>query len=226
MEPGRRGAYLVRGLGHCETCHAGRNALGVIATGPELGGGLMPLGRWYVPSLSAAEEGGVAHWSEEEVVALLGRGSSAAGSAQEPMAEVVLGSTQHLDDADLRAMAAFLRTLPQRPAPAAAAPEPVASERLERGARLYARHCADCHGERGGGGGIEGRYLVPPLAGRRIVTTEPSARHPFGMPPFVQLLSDEKVADLASYLRHSWGHQASAVGALQVNQLRAGIGSD
>jgi mono/diheme cytochrome c family protein len=49
---------------------------------------------------------------------------------------------------------------------------------------------------------------------------------PFGMPPFVQVLSDEEVADLASYLRRSWGHQASAVGALQVNRLRAGIGSD
>jgi mono/diheme cytochrome c family protein len=160
------------------------------------------------------------------------------------MAEVVLGSTQHLDDADLRAMAIFLRALPQRPSAPAAVPQPVASERLERGARLYARHCADCHGERGEGGGIEGQRLVPPLAGRRIVTMEPPVNllrvilgggfapatsrqpQPFGMPPFVQLLSDEEVADLASYLRRSWGHQASTVGALQVNQLRAGIGND
>jgi mono/diheme cytochrome c family protein len=70
-------------------------------------------------------------------------------------------------------MAAFLRTLPQRPSAPPAAPEPVVSERLDRGARLYARHCTDCHGERGEGGGIEGRRLVPPLAGRRIVTMEP-----------------------------------------------------
>jgi mono/diheme cytochrome c family protein len=49
---------------------------------------------------------------------------------------------------------------------------------------------------------------------------------PFGIPPLAQVLSDEEIADLASYLRRSWGHQASAVGALQVNQLRAGIRSD
>lgn len=239
-----RGAYLVRGLGHCGTCHAERNALGAVSTGRELGGGLMPSGRWYAPSLLAAQEGGVAHWSEEDLMALLGGGSSAAGSAQGPMAEVVLGSTQYLDNADLQAMASFLRTLPQQPAPAGEALAPLAPQRLERGARLYARHCADCHGERGEGGGSEGKMLVPPLAGRRIVSMEPPVNllrvilgggfapatqrqpRPFGMPPFVQLLSDEEVADLASYLRRSWGHQASAVGALQVNQLRAGIGSE
>ena len=45
-EPGRsaewqRGAYLVEGLGHCNACHASRNALGATASTLDLAGGLI-----------------------------------------------------------------------------------------------------------------------------------------------------------------------------------------
>ena len=88
-----RGAYLVRGLGHCNACHAGRNLLGATAGPLELGGGLIPVQDWYAPSLNAAHEAGVGDWSEDDIVALLRTGRSARGSALGPMAEVVFRST-------------------------------------------------------------------------------------------------------------------------------------
>ena len=37
-----RGAYLVRGLGHCAACHTSRNALGATDDKLDLAGGLIP----------------------------------------------------------------------------------------------------------------------------------------------------------------------------------------
>ena len=38
-----RGAYLVQGLGHCNACHADRNALGATSNSASLAGGLIPI---------------------------------------------------------------------------------------------------------------------------------------------------------------------------------------
>src|SRR5690606_19265119 len=54
--PWNRGAYLVRGLGHCNACHASRNAFGATSEDLELSGGLIPMQNWYAPSLSDAAE--------------------------------------------------------------------------------------------------------------------------------------------------------------------------
>ena len=110
-----RGAYLVQGLGHCNACHASRNALGATSGPLDLGGGLIPVHNWYAPSLTDPREAGVADWSRAEIVALLKTGvanrPSGLVTASGPMGEVVLRSTQHLSDADLGAMATYLQTL-------------------------------------------------------------------------------------------------------------------
>lgn len=238
-EPGRtaewnRGAYLVRGLGHCAACHEARNLLGA-SQGLELAGGLMPLQNWYAPSLRDPHEAGVSDWSEQEIVGLLRTGMTPKGSVMGPMADVVYRSTQHLSEADLRAMAVFLKSLPlagSRP------PEPAraTSTRLAQGAALYARHCAACHGEQGEG--VPGVY--PRLAGNRAVRMAEPANvirviakggflpatagnpRPFGMPPFAHLLSDDEIAAVATYVRDSWGNRASVVEPHVVGRLRAG----
>ncbi|MFP5406098.1 MAG: c-type cytochrome, partial [Gammaproteobacteria bacterium] len=106
-----RGAYLVRGLGHCAACHSTRNIFGAVTEEDLLAGGLIPMQNWYAPSLSAPEEAGVAHWKTGDVVALLRTGVAPTASVMGPMAEVVYGSTQHLSDADLNAIAVFLQEL-------------------------------------------------------------------------------------------------------------------
>ena len=248
-----RGAYLVQGLGHCNACHASRNALGATRGPLDLGGGLIPVHNWYAPSLTDAREAGVADWSRAEIVALLKTGvvqrANGLVTASGPMGEVVLRSTQHLNDGDLDAMATYLQTLGmpsngssgtppvgETSASASASTGGPARQRSAhpRGEKLYVDHCASCHGD--AGEGVAGAY--PALAGNRAVTlTVPAnlvrivleggfapatAGHPrpFGMPPFAHTLDDTEIAALLSHLRTSWGNQAEAVSTLQVNRYR------
>ena len=236
-----RGAYLVQGLGHCNACHAHRNALGGTAGPLDLGGGLIPVQNWYAPSLNDAREASVADWAEAEIVGLLKTGvvdrHGALAVASGPMGEVVLRSTQHLSDADLGAMAVYLKTLGEgqsaAPAPAESGPA-VATD--PHGAKLYTDHCASCHGERGEG--VAGAY--PPLAGNRAVTMAVPANlvrivleggfapstagnpRPYGMPPFAQTFSNDDVAAVLTHLRRSWGNQAEAVTPVDVTRYRDG----
>lgn len=229
-----RGAYLVRGLGHCAACHSTRNALGATKAADALGGGLLPLQNWYAPSLASEREAAVRQWKTEEVVALLKTGRSAHGSVLGPMAEVVFHSTQHLIETDLRSIAVYLKELPvsaDPPAAAFPAPEPVA---MNLGAKLYTEHCAGCHGVQGQG--AAGAY--PPLAGNRKLTMAsatnivrvivdggfPPTTHgnprPYGMPPFGQSLSNAEIAHVTTFVRNVWGNRAAAVSELDVMQAR------
>ena len=96
-----RGVYLVEGLGHCNACHASRNALGAPISPLDLAGGLIPVQNWYAPSLASAREAGIAGWPTDDVITLLKTGVSPQASVSGPMGDVIRGSTQHLSDADL-----------------------------------------------------------------------------------------------------------------------------
>lgn len=226
-----RGAYLVRGLGHCAACHAPRNRWGATTEPSALRGGMIPMQHWYAPSLASPQEAGVADWDLAQIVDLLKTGVSARGGVAGPMAEVVYRGTQYLHEDDLRAMALFLQSLPQQPLPSRPAGSPDAPV-FARGEKLYARHCAECHGEQGEG--AQGAY--PALAGNRVVTMDTPANlvqivlhggyapatagnpRPYGMPPLRQTLDDAEVAAVLSYIRHAWGHAASPVSVLDVMQ--------
>lgn len=222
-----RGAYLVRGLGHCSACHAPRNALGATRDTNALAGGLIPMQNWFAPALG----GGPA----QPVAALLQRGLSERAALLGPMAEVVLHSTQHVAPADLLAMAVYLESLPRTKASSAGEPAPPA--RLARGEQIYADRCAGCHGDDGRG---EVRAYVS-LAGNRAVLRDPPANlvqvvlggafpastagnpRPFGMPPFANELDDEGVAAVLSYIRSAWGNRAAAVQPLDVQRWRGSV---
>ena len=245
-----RGAYLVRGLGHCSACHSERNALGASINDQLLSGALMPMHDWYAPSLMAKTEAGVGHWPRQDVVALLKTGIAPNASMLGPMAEVVASSTQFWTDADLQATAAYLQSLPQSSAQsdvksaiksttsASSKSQPVL---FNRGAELFTKHCATCHGEQGQGMKVEGNVALPALAGNRAVTMANSTNlvriilaggyapstagnpRPFGMPPFVHVLNDTDIAAVTTYIRNAWGNQADALTAADVVQLRQGV---
>ncbi len=233
-----RGAYLVKGLGHCSACHSTRNALGASDQKASLSGGLIPMQNWYAPSLTSAAEAGVADWEPMQIARLLQTGVSDRGSVTGPMAEVVLKSTQHLTPEDLRAMAVYLKSLPQV-GRADAPPGPAITAAVAaRGAKLYEDNCVQCHGSRGEG--IPGAY--PPLAGNRAVTMAVTANlvqivlnggyapategnpRPYGMPPFATSLGDADIAAVLSHIRTSWGNAAGAVSELAVTQHRSTVG--
>ncbi|WP_410087723.1 c-type cytochrome [Variovorax sp. N23] len=225
-----RGAYLVEGLGHCIACHGARNVLGATQDKRGLSGGLIAGENWYAPSLTSKREASVADWDTRHIVALLRDGAAPGASVSGPMADVVFRSTQHLNDADLTAMAVYLKKLPgSTPAPADTPTQPPRRDAgtLERGARIYDQRCAYCHGDTGQG--AAGAY--PPLTGNRAVNLEtpvnliqmvrqggflPSTAgnpRPFGMPPFGHVLDDNEIADVLTYVRSAWGNDAPAVTA-------------
>ena len=228
-----RGSYLVRGLGHCDACHGGRNALGAATGSLAMSGGVSPIDKWYAPSLANAAEAGVAQWETQHIVDLLKTGVSVRGAALGPMAEVVFRSTQHLTDADLRAMAVFLKSLPQstRPPRDARTPRP---ESVERGRSVYREQCEGCHGPQGEGA----RGAYPALDGNRSVVLDPPANviravlsggfqpatagnpRPWGMPPFGHVLDDEATAAVVTFIRTQWSNRAAPVSATDVQRMR------
>ena len=233
-----RGAYLVRGLGHCNACHTPRNILGATVGTGDLSGAMIPMLGWYASSLTGEKDAGLGGWDVPQLAALLKTGVAQRGAVSGPMAEVVRQSLQHLSDTDVRAMAVYLKSLPQGGDGARQeAQEPDADDRraLRLGASLYEKHCAECH--QAFGAGEPPAY--PPLAGNRAVTLSspvnairlvlhggypPSTRgnpQPFGMPPFGTQLNDEEAAAVLSYIRNAWGNHAAMVSAAQVNRYRA-----
>ena len=196
----------------------------------------MPTQGWYAPSLQSPNEAGLADWPVEEIVRLLQTGYALNASTSGPMAEVVSQSTQHLGTEDLTAMAIYLKSLPQKEeAQSKTSANGRRSNSVTAGQKIYENRCATCHGSEGQG--VPNAY--PPLAGNRAVTlphTEnllqlvlyggfgaSTAGHarPFGMPPFVLELTDPELAAVLSYIRKSWGNQASEVSILDVHTMRA-----
>jgi mono/diheme cytochrome c family protein len=233
----QRGRYLVQGPGHCLECHGARNALGALSGTPEApgsSGSVLPDGQWFAPSFSEPGGASVADWTLAEITTFLQTGSGRQAQASGPMAEVVLHGTQYLNDADARAMAVYLKALPQRLAVANATGGRANSTVLAQGAKLYTTQCADCHGEQGQG--RAGAY--PALAGNRTVLQVPPNNlinsvlgggfapatkgqpHPFGMPPFALRLSDAELAAVLSHIRSSWGNQAPALSEFDINKFR------
>lgn len=222
-----RGAYLVEGLGHCSACHSPRNALGGIEqnrayTGATIDG-------WFALNLTSNLHTGLGAWSEQEIATYLKTGvAPGKTTAFGPMAEVVQNSLSHLSDADLAAMATYLKSIPPNSSLRAGAAVPEASR--QRGASLYLDHCAGCHQAKGRG--IPG--VFPPLAGNGAVIAPDPANilkvilaglPPRGnfipMPAFASQLNDQQIADIANYVRTSWGNTAVPdSSAAQVTKLR------
>ena len=232
-----RGAYLVEGLGHCSMCHTPINALGGSSESQAFEGGLIPMQNWYAPSLTSNKEAGLGEWSIQEIVDLLRTGVSHRGAVYGPMAEVTYDSLQYLNDADVRAMAVYLKSLGQGNPLApelSGIPAPESSLLMSFGQTVYTTHCASCHA-------VDGRGMppdYPPLASNPSILMESSVNPirmvlnggfppgtagnpmPYGMPPFAQTLSDDEVAAVVTYIRAAWGNRGSAVSARQANELR------
>jgi mono/diheme cytochrome c family protein len=238
-----RGAYLVQGLGHCNACHEPRNVLGAPRAAASPSGAIVL--DWYAPSLSNPHEAGLQNWSASEIVTLLksGRLAAAAEGSRSattlgPMSEVVYESLQYVSETDLHAMALYLRSVP----PVEQAPggdldtlrQPVSGVAYSDGRSVYLQECADCHGENG-----EGRARVgPPLAGNRAVALSSATNairmvlfggfppgtadnpRPFGMPPYYPSLNDERIANVLTYVRTSWGNAAGPVFPVEVAENR------
>lgn len=116
-----RGRYLVDTLGHCGSCHTPRNALMASDSSQYLAGG--PLGGWHAPNITSDPVVGIGGWSVDELAGYLKNGHAAGrGQAAGGMAEAVEHSLSHLSDADLNAMAVYLKSVPAKSSPGQSKP--------------------------------------------------------------------------------------------------------
>lgn len=245
-EEWNRGAYLVRGATHCSTCHTPRNLFMAESTSRELAGaGITP---WHAPNITSDANSGVGGWSVEELVAYLRDGRTDKSQAAGPMAEAIDHSLRHLTDADLKAIAVYVKSVPAvrdaadtQPVFAWGAPSddlvsirgtawPDDRDQMT-GPQLYDAYCATCH-QAQGQGSFEGG--LPSLVHNTALGRENTdnlvmvmlgglRRHPdVLMPGFAHELSDRQIATLGNYLTASFGNPAAKVTAGQVATLRAG----
>jgi mono/diheme cytochrome c family protein len=209
-----RGAYLVEGLGHCGECHNRDNLLGASQWSGRLEGG--EIEGWYAPNITSDGRQGVGQWSEDEIATYLKTGSAAGrGVALGPMLETIHDSLSHLTDADLHAMAAYLKSVP-----AVETFKPTVPQQAPpSGVQVYLTNCAACH--RPDGKGVPG--AIPNLAGNGAVMAQgpenviravlgglPAGNGLAPMPAIGQGMSDDEVAAVVNYVRTNWGNGAPA----------------
>ncbi|MBF7141577.1 MULTISPECIES: cytochrome c [Pseudomonas] len=241
-----RGAYLVEGLGHCGACHTPRaitmqeKAL-TASEGNDFLSGSAPLEGWIAKNLRGDHRDGLGSWSEAELVAFLKTGRSDRTAVFGGMSDVVEHSMQYMSDADLTAIARYLKTLPPvNPDDAPQVYDRAVGDALWKGndstpgASVYVDNCAACHRTDGKGY----TRVFPALAGNPVVQTADAtslinlvlrggtlvathtAPSTFTMPGYAWRLSDQQVADVVNFIRNSWGNQGTPVAAKEVKNLR------
>jgi mono/diheme cytochrome c family protein len=225
-----RGAYLVTGPGHCGACHTPKTSLGGDKTAYLLQGS--PLQGWFAPNITGDLMRGVGQWSSDDLVGYLKTGHNRISAATGPMAEVVALSSSRMTDADLRAIATYLKSLGGRPS----STTPLRSDHplMEAGSAIYRDQCSACHGLDGHGTPLlfpslaesslvradnPGTLIRVVLRGARSVSTASEPTAP-GMPAYGWQLDDAQVAAVLTYIRNSWGGAAVAVSADEVGNAR------
>jgi mono/diheme cytochrome c family protein len=118
-----RGRYLVEGPGHCGECHTARNAIGGLRLAEWLAGAANPEGRGRIPNITPGDDG-IGGWSEAEVAALLDSGFTPEFDSVGGRMAAVVENLSRLPEADVAAMAAYLKAVPALPDAVAPADDP------------------------------------------------------------------------------------------------------
>ena len=224
-----RGAYLAEGLAHCGMCHTPKNFLGGDKTSDKLQG--YALQGWFAPNITDDDRRGLGKWSVDDIAQYLKTGHNRTSAATGLMSEMVSLSTSHMTDADLRAIAVYLKDQPGQGETAAPT---VDAAVLTLGKNIYADECSACHAPNGTGTpglfpAINGSASVQQndpasllhivLRGARSAGTDAAPTAP-AMPSFEWLLTDDQVAAVVTYVRNTWGNAASPVSGADVATAR------
>ncbi|CAM3747146.1 Fructose dehydrogenase cytochrome subunit [Pseudomonas reidholzensis] len=240
-----RGAYLVQSLEHCGECHTPRNFIQGFSH-PNLGGG--NLVTWRAYDITSGQSG-IGTWSDPELFTYLKTGAvHGKANAAGPMAEAVENSLNHLPDADLHAMVAYLRDLPVTGTPSLVPARTGQGQAYTGTTALRASHpqydpdsdalgaevmfnanCATCHAVTGKGVGEYPRLFGNSVLGAveptnlvsvllRGVHRKVDGQEVF-MPGFANL-SDAQLATLSTFLFKQFGNSQVQVTAAEVAKLR------
>jgi mono/diheme cytochrome c family protein len=230
-----RGAYLAEGLGHCGLCHSPKNIFAGDRNDRRLQG--YALQGWFAADITNDPRRGIGLWSVDDIATYLKTGHTQTSIATGLMAETINQSTSHMTDADLRAIAVYLKDQPVRDT--SENQQPVAPDQplMKAGAAIYADQCSGCHTANGRGTpglftALHGSALVQQtdptslmhvvLRGSRSIATD-KAPTAAAMPEFGWLLNDDEVAAVLTYIRNSWGNAAPPVTSAEVASARRAL---
>ncbi|MDB5483900.1 MAG: alcohol dehydrogenase [Caulobacteraceae bacterium] len=234
-----RGAYLAEALAHCGECHTPRNIAFALDNRRKFAGAVTA--GWRAYDISSDKGTGVGGWSETELAAYLAAGHAAGrGTATGPMGEAVDQSFSTLAPEDLRALVAYVRSVPPKASPdlpatlagpASGWPKQGPALADARGKRMFEGACASCHDWTG----VSPLTPMATLTGSRAVN-DPSAVNvaqvvisgarrwtPQGvvtMPAFGHAYSDAEIAAVANYVTARFGAKPSRISEAGVAALR------
>jgi mono/diheme cytochrome c family protein len=234
-----RGAYLAEALAHCGECHTPRNLAFALNNRKKFGGALTA--GWRAFNISSDKATGLGAWSDDDIFSYLSTGHAAGhGTASGPMGEAVDQSFSQLAPEDIRAMVAYLRSVPaiaSADLPATLAPPAPASHKDggstpdPRGKMVFQGACVSCHGWTGESSlspfaTLTGAWAVndPSATNVAQIVISGTKRHAppdaVSMPAFGSAYSDVEIAAVANYVTARFGSKPSRITAQDVAELR------
>ena len=234
-----RGAYLAEALAHCGECHTPRNLAFALNNRLKFAGAVTA--GWRAFNISSDKTSGVGAWRDDDLVSYLSIGhADGHGTASGPMGEAVDHSLSKLAPEDIRAVVAYLRSVPPTAStdlPATLAPSAPASHRDgggtpdPRGKMVFEGACVSCHGWSGESAispfaTLTGAWAVndPGATNVAQIVISGTKRHtPEGavsMPAFGNAYSDVEIAAVANYVTARFGSKPAHMTAQDVAALR------
>ena len=232
-----RGAYLTEALAHCGECHTPRNLAFALDNRHKFGGAVT--GGWHAYDISTERGGGIGGWSEADLVTYLASGhAEGRGSASGPMGEAVAESFRYLTPEDVKAIVAYVRSVPATPSnlPGTLAPPAPPSHRegvaaTAHGKSMFEGACVSCHNWTGVAdispyATLTGSRAVNDPKGTNVVQVILWGSGPDGstglakMPAFGASYSNKEIADVANYVTARFGTKGSLLTEKDVAGLR------
>ncbi len=157
------------------------------------------------------------------------------------MGESVYYSLRYLMPSDIKAIVAYLRTVPAASSPGLPAPKSTAAPAAPKegvvadsgplGKHIFEGACASCHDWNGSGtltryASLTGNRSINDPAATNVAQmvlagTGSSAKGPVFMPYFAAAYSDAEIAAVANYVTARFGAEGSRLTAADVARLRA-----
>jgi mono/diheme cytochrome c family protein len=235
-----RGAYIAEALAHCGECHTPRNLGMALDNGKKFAGAVTA--GWHAFNITSDPGSGLGAWSDDEVFAYLASGHAPGrGTAAGPMGEAVDQSFSQMAPSDIRALVAYVRSIPPVATPnlpaRLAPPAPASPKSGERtadvvGKQIFQESCASCHNWTG----VSAITPYATLAGARAVNDRTATnvaqivisgtvrRTPPGvvsMPAFGATHSDSEIAAVSNYVTARFGSARSRITDKDVAALRS-----
>jgi mono/diheme cytochrome c family protein len=228
----------VEALAHCGECHTPRNLAFALDNRKKFAGAVTA--GWRAFNISSDKSSGLGGWKDEDLAAYLSAGHAPGhGAASGPMGEAVDHSLSQLAPEDIRAVIAYLRSVPPTPSPdlpATTAPPAPASHKQgitadARGKMVFEGACVSCHGWSGESAispmaTLTGAWAVNDPAATNVaqIVISGTKRHtPDGalsMPAFGNAYSDDEIAAVANFVTARFGTKGSTLTANDVAELR------